>query len=76
MKFCYRDVRPRGHSRQGRLCNRPELTPGDLLRVASATEVAERQLDRGAKGIVGHVVGEAIEALQYRKVEQTDRRSR
>jgi len=26
-----------------------ELTPGDLLRVASATEVAERQLDHGAE---------------------------
>jgi hypothetical protein len=32
-----------------------ELTPGDLLRVASATEVVERQLDRGAEVSRGHI---------------------
>src|SRR3989441_12157488 len=31
-----------------------ELTPGDLLRVASATETAERQPDRGAEVSIGH----------------------
>ena len=31
-----------------------ELTPGDLLRVASATEAAERQSDRGAEVSIGH----------------------
>ena len=53
--------------------------PGDLLRVASATEVAARHPDRGAevsRGIVGHVVGKASEALQSRKAESTDRLSR
>jgi len=32
-----------------------ELTPGDLLRVASATEAAERQSDRGAEVSIGHI---------------------
>jgi len=31
-----------------------ELTPGDLLRVALATEAAERQPDRGAEVSIGH----------------------
>jgi hypothetical protein len=31
-----------------------ELTPGDLLRVASATEAAERRSDRGAEVSIGH----------------------
>ena len=31
-----------------------ELTPGDLLRVASATEAVERQSDRGAEVSRGH----------------------
>ena len=31
-----------------------ELTPGDLFRVASATEAAERQPDRGAEVSRGH----------------------
>src|SRR5260370_41684367 len=31
-----------------------ELTPGDLLRVASATEAVETQSDRGAEGSRGH----------------------
>ncbi len=31
-----------------------ELTPGDLLRVASATEVAVRRSDRGAEVSIGH----------------------
>jgi len=31
-----------------------ELTPGDLLRVASATEVAVRRSDRGAAVSIGH----------------------
>ena len=31
-----------------------ELTPGDLFRVASATEAVERQLDRGAEVSRGH----------------------
>jgi len=31
---------------------------------------------KSAEGIVGHVVGKAIEALQSRKVESTDRPSR
>src|SRR5262245_54464181 len=33
-----------------------ELTPGDLLRVASATEVAERRPDRGAEVSIGHSI--------------------
>src|SRR3954447_23504733 len=44
-----------------------ELTPGDLLRVASATDAVERRRDRGqksAEGIVGHDVGKASEALR------------
>src|SRR5579864_6728411 len=56
-----------------------ELTPGDLLRVASATETAERQSDRGAEvsiGQVDHVVGEASEALRKPKGGETDRPSR
>jgi hypothetical protein len=32
-----------------------ELTPGDLLCVASATEVVERQLDRRAEVSRGHI---------------------
>jgi hypothetical protein len=32
-----------------------ELTPGDLLRVASATEAAERQPDHGAEVSRGHI---------------------
>ena len=32
-----------------------ELTPGDLLRVASATEAAERHPDRGAEVSRGHI---------------------
>ena len=32
-----------------------ELTPGDLLRVASATEAAERQSDRSAEVSRGHI---------------------
>jgi hypothetical protein len=31
------------------------LTPGDLLRVASATEAVERRLDRGAEVSRGHI---------------------
>ena len=31
-----------------------ELTPGDLLGVASATEVAVRRPDRGAEVSIGH----------------------
>ena len=31
-----------------------ELTPGDLLRVASATEAVERRSDRGAEVSRGH----------------------
>ena len=33
-----------------------ELTPGDLFRVAMATEAAERQPDRGAEVSRGHSV--------------------
>ena len=33
-----------------------ELTPGDLFRVASATEVAVRRLDRGAEVSIGHSI--------------------
>ena len=33
-----------------------ELTPGDLLRVASATEAVERQPDRGAEVSRGHIM--------------------
>ena len=50
-----------------------ELTPGDLLCVASATEGAVRRSDRRAKsaeGVLGQAVGKAIEALQDRKVEK------
>jgi hypothetical protein len=32
-----------------------EITPGDLLRVASATEAVKRQLDRGAEVSGGHI---------------------
>jgi hypothetical protein len=32
-----------------------ELTPGDLLRVTSVTEVVERQPDRGAEVSRGHI---------------------
>jgi hypothetical protein len=32
-----------------------ELTPGDLLRVASATEAVERRPDRGAEVSRGHI---------------------
>ena len=32
-----------------------ELTPGDLLRVASATEAVERQPDHGAEVSIGHI---------------------
>jgi len=56
-----------------------ELTPGDLSRVASATEIAARHLTAGqksAEGVLGHVVGKASEALRRRKVEATDRLSR
>ena len=44
-----------------------ELTSGDLLCVAQATERAERHADRrqkSAEGIVGHGVGKASEALR------------
>jgi hypothetical protein len=47
--------------------NAAELTPGDLLCVASATETAERRLtaeQKSAEGIVGQDVGEASEALR------------
>src|SRR5215469_14238691 len=33
-----------------------ELTPGDLLRVASATEAVERPPDRGAEVSIGHSI--------------------
>jgi hypothetical protein len=33
-----------------------ELTPGDLFRVALATEAAERQPDRGAEVSIGHSI--------------------
>ena len=32
-----------------------ELTPGDLFRVASATEVVVRRPDRGAEVSIGHI---------------------
>src|SRR5437667_9804437 len=35
-----------------------ELTPGDLFRVASATEVAVRRPDRGAEVSIGHSTGQ------------------
>ena len=56
-----------------------ELTPGDLVRVASATEAVERRLDRGAevsRGILGHDVGKASEALRKPKGGAMDRPSR
>src|ERR1035438_1060159 len=56
-----------------------ELTPGDLLRVASATEAVERRLtaeQKSAEGIVGHDVGKASEALRMPKGGATDRPSR
>ncbi len=55
-----------------------ELTPGDLLRVASATEAAERRSDRGAEVSKGHSrsVDEASEALRKPKGGETDRPSR
>ena len=33
-----------------------ELTPGDLFRVALATEAAEKQPDRGAEVSIGHSI--------------------
>jgi hypothetical protein len=41
------------------------------LRLPKDSLIAEQ---KSAEGIVGHVVGNAIEALQNRKVERTDRR--
>ena len=51
-----------------------ELTSGDLLCVASATETAERWFAAGqksAEGILGYAVGKASEALQCPKTEST-----
>ena len=56
-----------------------ELTPGDLPCVAAATESARGGLtaeQKSAESVIGHVVGEAREALQCRKAEATDRPSR
>ena len=56
-----------------------ELTSGDLLCVAAATEGAARQPDRAAevsRGRSRSVVGKASEALRCRKAESTDRPSR
>jgi len=50
-----------------------ELTPGDLSRVASATENAARHPERGAefsKGVLGYVVGKASEALHAERRSQ------
>ena len=43
-----------------------ELTPGDLLCVASATEAAERQPDRRAEVSIGHSIRIAEKALTRR----------
>jgi hypothetical protein len=57
-----------------------ELTPGDLFRVASATEAVERRPDRAgqksAEGVLGHDVGKASEALRKPKGGAMDRPSR
>jgi hypothetical protein len=56
-----------------------ELAPGDLSCVAAAMREPKGNLTAGqksAEGVVDHAVGEASEALQYRKVESTDRPSR
>jgi len=56
-----------------------ELTPGDLLRVASATELSKGGLTAGqksAEGILGHDVGKGSEHSESRKAEQMDRLSR
>jgi hypothetical protein len=46
-----------------------ELTPGDLLRVAPATEVAERQPDRGAEVSIGHSIRQTEKAQTRRSGE-------
>ena len=43
------------------------------LRLSKGNLIAAQ---KSAEGILGHVVGEASEALQYRKAESTDRLSR
>ena len=57
-----------------------ELTTGDLLHVVDTRLRRERSFlnvqQKSAKGIVGHVVGKANEALQSRKAESTARQSR
>ena len=50
-----------------------ELTSGDLRRVLMGLRKPRGDLNetqKSAEGIVDHAVGKAIEALQYRKVEQ------
>ena len=67
--------------RSGRAAGKAiELTWGGLCRVP-ISELRKPQGDltaaqESAEGIVGHAVGKAIEALQGRKAEQTDRPSR
>ena len=46
-----------------------ELTPGGLLRVASATEVAVRQPDRGAEVSIGHSIRHSEKARTRRSGE-------
>ena len=56
-----------------------ELTPGDLLRVASAMRLSKDGLtaeQKSAEGILGHVVGKASEALRMPKGGAMDRPSR
>jgi hypothetical protein len=56
-----------------------ELTPGDLLRVASRLRLSKGGLtaeQKSAEGILGHDVGEASEALRMPKGGAMDRPSR
>ena len=55
-----------------------EPTSGDLLRVAEATEVAERPSDRGAEVSRGHIQQRAYEVTQSAKLvrhSKAERRS-
>jgi hypothetical protein len=43
------------------------LTPGDLFRVALATEAAEKQPDRGTEVSIGHSIRPATEKARTRR---------
>ena len=46
-----------------------ELTPGDLFRVASATEVAVRRPDRGTEVSIGHSMPDVGKARRHSKAK-------